>query len=309
MDSSVKTQVTTQLTPWGLNLLGIVLLAAPIGFYAIAASRRPPAVNQPATPLFAGITIERRHQVRPYPQQLTIVAIDLTTPELRPWASGGPAMTAQTTSHILGQRKLQLAINAGFFSPFYEESPWSYYPRSGQPVTVIGRSVSEGQTYSRMPESFPVLCLYAQGAPRLAQIVQGRDTCPGASQAIAGNRFLLRGGEAYKNGDAEGTRPYPRTAVAIDRAGRRLWLLIADGKQPGYSHGASLPELTALAQELGATDAINLDGGGSTTLVAEVNGKPHILNAPIHGKWPMMERPVANVLGFYAESDDRGPRD
>jgi hypothetical protein len=289
-----------KLKPWAINLLGLLLLAAPIGFYAQAITRRPIAKPQAVQPLFAGITIERRHRNRPYPQQVTILAIDLTAPGLRPWTNGD-ATTAQTTSAVLQANQLQVAINAGFFSPFYEETPWNYAPRSGQPVTIVGRSIRDGQTYSRAPESFPVLCFYAQNAPRLAQIVQGKEACPGARQAIAGNRFLLRGGEAYKNGDAEGKRPYPRTAVAIDRAGRKLWLLIADGKQPGYSHGASLPELTALAQELGATDAINLDGGGSTTVVAEVNGEPRVLNAPIHGKWPMMERSVATVLGFCAE--------
>jgi hypothetical protein len=292
--------MTKRFKSWGLNLLGLTLLAAPIGLYGNAMHQRPPATRQPATPLFSGITIERRHRNRPYPQQVTILAIDLAAPGLRPWTNGD-ATTAQTTSAILQANRLQLAVNAGFFSPFYEESPWNYYPRSGQPVTIVGRSIRDGRTHSRFPTSFPVLCFYAQNAPRLAQIVQGKDACSGARQAIAGNRFLLRGGEAYKNGDAEGKRPYPRTAVAIDRAGRKLWLLIADGKQPGYSHGASLPELTALAQGLGATDAINLDGGGSTTVVAEVNGEPQVLNAPIHGKWPMLERPVATVLGFYAQ--------
>jgi hypothetical protein len=292
--------MTQQFKSWGLNLLGLTLLAAPIGLYGNATHQRPPATRQPATPLFSGITIERRHRDRPYPQQVTILAIDLATPGLRPWTNGD-ATQAQTTSTILQTNKLQVAINAGFFSPFYEETPWNYAPRSGQPVTIVGRSIRDGRTHSRFPTSFPVLCFYPKNAPRFAQIVQGKESCPGATQAIAGNRFLLRGGEAYKNGDDEGKRPYPRTAVAIDRAGRKLWLLIADGKQPGYSHGASLPELTALAQELGATDAINLDGGGSTTVVAEVNGGAKVLNAPIHGKWPMLERPVATVLGFYVE--------
>ncbi len=297
----MNTHFKTQLKTWGLNCLGLLLLSTPIGLYAQLLNLRPMTTSQSSTSLFSGITIERRHRDRPYPQQLTIVAIDLTTPGLRPWTNGDTT-TAQKTSTVLQSKKLQLAINAGFFSPFYEETPWNYYPRSGQPVTIVGRSTAEGKTYSQHPVNFPVLCFYPQNAPRLATIGQGKEPCPGAQQAIAGNRFLLRGGEAYKNGDNEGKRPYPRTAVAIDRSGRKLWLLIADGKQPGYSHGASLPELTTLAQELGATDAINLDGGGSTTLVAEVNGEPQVLNAPIHGKWPMMERSVANVLGFYAEN-------
>ncbi len=83
---------------------------------------------------------------------------------------------------------------------------------------------------------------------------------------------------------------HPRTAVGFN--GSRLYLLVVDGRQPFYSVGMSLPELAAAMQSLGCTDALNLDGGGSTTLW--VRGK--LANRPSDGK----ERPVANGLVVYS---------
>jgi exopolysaccharide biosynthesis protein len=75
-------------------------------------------------------------------------------------------------------------------------------------------------------------------------------------------------------------------------------LIIVDGKQPFYSEGVTLRELAAIAIDLGANTALNLDGGGSTTLVIADGLETKILNSPIHNKIPMNERPVANHLGF-----------
>jgi hypothetical protein len=80
---------------------------------------------------------------------------------------------------------------------------------------------------------------------------------------------------------------HPRTAVAVREDGIVL-LVVVDGRQEGYSVGMSLAELTDLLLELGARDALNLDGGGSTTLVTERG----IINRPSDPE----ERPVANVL-------------
>ena len=62
-------------------------------------------------------------------------------------------------------------------------------------------------------------------------------------------------------------RRHPRTAVGIDRKGSRLWILVVDGRQEAYSGGMTLPELADLLLALGAAEAINLDGGGSSVMV------------------------------------------
>ena len=71
---------------------------------------------------------------------------------------------------------------------------------------------------------------------------------------------------------------HPRTAVGVREDGTLLFVTV-DGRRPEESVGMSLPELTDLMIELGAVSAINLDGGGSTTMV--IDGK--VVNRPSGG--------------------------
>jgi exopolysaccharide biosynthesis protein len=71
------------------------------------------------------------------------------------------------------------------------------------------------------------------------------------------------------------TERHPRTVIGTTR-GTAVWLVTIDGRNPSVSLGMTFAELTNLAQKLNLVHALNLDGGGSTTMV--VNGK--IVNHP-----------------------------
>ena len=86
---------------------------------------------------------------------------------------------------------------------------------------------------------------------------------------------------------------HPRTAVGVSADQRTLILLVVDGRQPAWSVGLTLPDLADLMIQLGAADAINLDGGGSTTWVYLNNRGQRIVNRPSDGAF----RPVGNSLG------------
>ncbi|MGH8929450.1 MAG: phosphodiester glycosidase family protein [Egibacteraceae bacterium] len=60
----------------------------------------------------------------------------------------------------------------------------------------------------------------------------------------------------------------PRTGIGVTHDGHVL-LVTVDGRKPGYSAGMTLREFAELFQRLGATEALNLDGGGSTTMVVD----------------------------------------
>jgi len=82
---------------------------------------------------------------------------------------------------------------------------------------------------------------------------------------------------------------HPRTAVGYSRDKRFLVMAVIDGRQPGYSRGVDLYELAAIMLEFGCYEALNLDGGGSSTLV--------ICNKIVnHPSDPTGPRPVANAL-------------
>jgi exopolysaccharide biosynthesis protein len=79
----------------------------------------------------------------------------------------------------------------------------------------------------------------------------------------------------------------PRTAIGIT-ADQRLLLVTVNGRQPHISVGMTLDELANLLIELGALEAMNLDGGGSTTMTV----RNLVLNLPSDGK----ERAVSNAI-------------
>lgn len=93
-----------------------------------------------------------------------------------------------------------------------------------------------------------------------------------ASGALGAGPLLLRDGDRVLRPEVESISRvfaearHPRTAVAA-RADGSLLLVTVDGREPGWSVGMSLTELTDLLLELGAVDGVNLDGGGSTTMV------------------------------------------
>ncbi|MFI2487180.1 phosphodiester glycosidase family protein [Promicromonospora kroppenstedtii] len=107
---------------------------------------------------------------------------------------------------------------------------------------------------------------------------------------------LLEDGEVTSaTGDHVELR-HPRTAVGFDESGTRAYFVVVDGRQT-HSIGMNLYELGGLMAQLGADDAINLDGGGSSEMVARLPGDAAntILNSPSDG----FERADANGLGLY----------
>jgi exopolysaccharide biosynthesis protein len=89
--------------------------------------------------------------------------------------------------------------------------------------------------------------------------------------------------------------------VGLSEDRKTLLILVVDGRQPGYSQGLTLLEMAELMRSYGARNAINLDGGGSSTLVMEGPlGFPVVLNSPIHLYIPGLQRPVGNHLGIFA---------
>ncbi len=292
--------------------VGISLLVLPLILYAWLHFSRPPRTNQERS-LFQGITYRREVRSTPRPMMIHIVTVDLKAPGIRVLVTPGRATSdntdieARTTSEFVKEFKLQLAVNASFFHPFREKTPWDYFPKSGDRVNILGQAISNGSSYSKAQIKWPMLCFFASKAGGGVPIsdraqIQSSEQCPsGTVQAVAGNEILIMQGKPIGLSlHPPDNAAYPRVAVALNQEGEKLWLIVIDGKQPLYSEGATMAELTKIVKELGAYTALNLDGGGSTTLVATTPEGLTLLNAPIHTKLPMRQRPVANHIGFYA---------
>ena len=122
-------------------------------------------------------------------------------------------------------------------------------------------------------------------------------------EAVGGRPVLVRDSVVPGIVDTEGqpgfaTGRHPRTAAGIARGGKRLILAVVDGRQMPYSDGMTLRELANLMLALGAHDAINLDGGGSTTFVyspRDSAGTLRIANRPSDATG---ERAVGDALAI-----------
>ena len=123
--------------------------------------------------------------------------------------------------------------------------------------------------------------------------------------AVSGNAMVLVGGQPTRA--ATDVIRHPRSAVGLTADGRTLILLAVDGRQEGHSRGVTLAELAALFKSLGADSAINLDGGGSSSMVLRdpATGVYSIANQPSDvslSRLPMrVERPVIDVVGISVE--------
>jgi hypothetical protein len=121
---------------------------------------------------------------------------------------------------------------------------------------------------------------------------------PNLRHAIGGGPRLVKDGRVYITAGLERFRPdvtfgaAPRTAVGV-RADGKLLLVTVDGRQPGISEGVTLQELAELMIQLGARDAMALDGGGSTTFWL----RGQLRNRPSDG----VERTVSNALLIVPE--------
>ena len=116
-----------------------------------------------------------------------------------------------------------------------------------------------------------------------------------AEDVLGAGPMLVQGGQVYvttkleKFGDDVAAGRAPRTAIGRTKQGSVL-LVVVDGRQQ-KSIGMTLTEMAVLMQELGAEDAMNLDGGGSSEMVVG----NEVMNRPSDGR----ERSVGAALAIF----------
>jgi len=188
------------------------------------------------------------------------------------------------STHAIGGRELVLERDG--------DSPWLPL-KIGQRLTARVRAVREQGDTPLTPEIM-VLSLGPQLLPSLPKINAGDrleltvSSTPDLSEvelAIGGKPIILTDGKIPDFGPGEQPR-HPRTAIGWNSTD--FFFIVVDGRRTAWSAGMTIPELAALAQRLGCTNAINLDGGGSSTLWLN----DAVMNLPSDGK----PRSVGNAL-------------
>lgn len=148
----------------------------------------------------------------------------------------------------------------------------------------------------RIDNGVTVLVGVGKGARRLATLKKGSPVTVSygldnpARVALSGSTVILEDGKIL-GGDPV---LHPRTSIGVDATGTRVFVVTIDGRT-SQSIGMTLGDVAQILRRLGATDALNLDGGGSSTMMARPAGQPvRTVNQPSDGR----QRRVPNGLGF-----------
>jgi exopolysaccharide biosynthesis protein len=219
-----------------------------------------------------------------------------------PDADGPWTTTLLPVSVIAAREGFDIAINGDFFSAKSTkdiEGRNTGYVR-GKAATPEGMAMTDGQLWHQSKTNRPYLVITTNHTALLFSGNSSDPTNAGAWEMIGGRQILVKKGKAIEYTSAFAIARHPRTAVGIDRTGKLLTLVVVDGRQPTLSIGMTLHELSAEMVARGCDSAINLDGGGSTTMVYR-DPATHLIkvvNSPSDTK----ERSVADALGIIAHA-------
>ena len=288
-----------------------------MGLAPVSAQTTQPAATQPVTPFrnpvekettrpYPALELTYERYEQPRPLRAWVARVDLKHPDVRLVATCGSEdvqpefeTRCERTLDFAKRRNVQFAVNASAFGPFRKES--------GEPMQVVGLGACEGQVYSPPDERFGAFIVRKDGRIRIGNPPYDLEQ---VEEAVSGFHMLVENGRDVVERTASKQAPgfvgvNPRTAVGVDKDGVTLWLAVFDGRQKGVSEGITLHELGQYFLDLGAHQALNFDGGGSTTMVLQdpETGEHKIVNTP-------SDRPprlVANNLGVMLVPPDKRP--
>lgn len=170
-------------------------------------------------------------------------------------------------------------------------------------VDGVVTAVADGAGDPAIPDGGHVLIGREGGADVVGSLVVGDrvtiEVGPSADVdlAVSGSQRLVIDGRKGTEDQVEAAR----TAIGVNRDGTRIYVVTIDGRASD-SRGQTVQELAQLMLDLGAHNAVNLDGGGSATMLARPAGETELefLNRPSDGS----ERAVANALAFFSSAPE-----
>jgi hypothetical protein len=278
-----------------LCLAVVWLVAAPLQGWAAAPTCT--FLPGPSQPIFAGVqsqsvTVECSSGI----STAHVVRVDLTTKgvslvTLTAGSASAPRMLL--VSKVL-QTQNQVGVNANLFTNC------CIYTAPGNPTSLLGLAYSNGVMWSPIgnnpqksppPGNFLSSLIVANGQVSIVTLAKGQALPAGLTLAVTGSHRILTGGRNTAPTDtspADWFGPNARTVVGYNGSAiiaPQLWMVAVDSVT-GVSSGVTLPQAADLLSFLGASDGINLDGGGSTTMVQQVAGAAAFVNTP--KDWPLL---------------------
>jgi exopolysaccharide biosynthesis protein len=239
----------------------------------------------------------------PGPVAVQALRLDPAKVRLEMGVAGDRLPARETVPSIADRRGALAAVNAGFFA-LADGAPAGFLKQRG---TVLSRSRRARGAVAFIERSGKTRLLFDRVSvvlppkgkleyqPKLGS--SAKDWAR-ASHAVGGAGLLmLNGRELTEWADEQlsavfDTARHPRTLIGVD-ALDAIWLVTVDGRQPVLSLGMSFIELQGLSRRLGLRSSLNLDGGGSTTMVVRGN----VVNHPSDQAGP---RKVSDAILVFA---------
>ncbi|PRD51428.1 phosphodiester glycosidase family protein [Sphingobacterium gobiense] len=218
-------------------------------------------------------------------QEINYVEIDLKKNLKKLYLAAEPSELKPTSQLALEHRAL-VAVNGGFFDM-----------KNGGATDFIQVDNKVVNRTRKKSDRGNALFLLSR---KEIKIKASTDTLYGAERypnVLLSGPLLVADGNPYPlTKNAFNDNRHPRTAIALTGDGKLL-LFVVDGRNKS-AHGMNLYELSSILQWLGAKDAMNLDGGGSSTLYVKGAAENGVVNHPSDNKLfdHEGERAVSNII-------------
>lgn len=208
-------------------------------------------------------------------------------------------LLSETTSSFLKKYNLQIAINGQGFGPARPFLP-------DLPKKVCGLAVASGTQYGRICKEKYMFAVFKNSTIDILKVDNYHPVSKDVHMGISGwthvnhPDLLLEEGKInpyFLNKNITKNFRKARTSIGISANKEFIYLVVCEN----INKGLTLNELSQFMKKLGAHYAINLDGGGSSTMVIQNNKNSSFI---VNALEKNFERPVANHLGIYAKHLD-----
>ena len=222
------------------------------------------------------------------PQSVNIVEVDLNRKNIQ-MSIAADSKKRILTSTFAKEKDAIAAINGTFFDM-----------KNGGSVMLIkqtGEIINASREFSeRSNGAFTIDGTQVEIVAANSNEADWADNLKAPNVMVSGPVLLVDGKAVELSKASFNTLSHPRSAIAIT-ADNKILLVAIDGRSESGS-GMSLISLTTLLETLGARDAMNLDGGGSTTLYVKGRTENGVVNHPSDNKKfdNEGERTVANAI-------------
>ena len=299
------------------TMIRIALAAAALAGGMCRANWREDMWTRPVA-LREGVSVKALALEEPRLMKAYIARVDLSTPGIgftatdraENWGETMPDYTnrtvlidtkRETTAAFMARRRAQgldveLAVNTAPWGPWVPPFTHTY-------GSFRGWNVSGGVELShwKNPRMGAFIVVRKDGRVDATPRVPVAETNSVAIAMCGFGMIMTNGVPTFAVAHPRPAQLAPRTALGVTADRKTLVVLVVDGRQPGYSLGADIEDLYNILRKEGVTDAVNMDGGGSSSLVVydRAAGRPLMINHQPRGT----ERKNALNFGIFFAPD------